>query len=156
MERTLVVLKPDAVGRRLVGRIIQRFEDKGLALLGLKMLQVSADLAERMYEVHKGKDFYQGLVRFVTSGPVVAMVLSGNQALSVVRGMMGATFGPDAAPGTIRGDFGLSRRHNLIHGSDSSESAAREIPLFFAEDELVQHAGLSSAWVYDVTGPAPL
>ncbi|HAU36248.1 MAG TPA: nucleoside-diphosphate kinase, partial [Phycisphaerales bacterium] len=119
MERTLVVLKPDAVQRRLVGRIVDRFETKGLRIVALKMLHVSEALARRMYAVHEGKEFHPPLVEFITASPVVAMVLEGVGVVQVVRRMMGATFGPDAAPGTIRGDFGVSNSFNLIHGSDS-------------------------------------
>ncbi len=138
MERTLVLLKPDAVQRWLVGQIISRFENKGLAIAGLKVMRVPAALARRMYAEHKGKAFYGGLVEFISSGPIVALVLEGLEAITVVRKMMGPTFGPDAPPGTIRGDFGLSRRMNLVHGSDSLAAARREIPLFFAKHELVQ------------------
>jgi nucleoside-diphosphate kinase len=138
MERTLVFVKPDGVQRRLVGRIIGRFEEKGLAIRGLKMMRVTRELAERHYAEHKGKPFYDGLVRFVTSGPIVALCLEGFKAVSVCRALMGKTFGYDAVPGTIRGDFGISNQYNLIHGSDSPESAARELELYFRADELHQ------------------
>jgi nucleoside-diphosphate kinase len=152
MERTLVVLKPDAVQRQLVGRIVSRLEAKGLKLVGLKMLSVSTELAERMYEGHKGKDFYAPLMEFITASPVVAMVLEGVNTIAVTRSLMGPTFGPDAPGGTIRGDFGMSMRYNLVHGSDSPESAAREIPLFFADDELVTYELRDEAWIYARSG----
>ena len=137
MERTLVLIKPDAVQRRLVGRIVARFEAKGLRLVALKMLQVSEQLARRHYAAHEGKHFYEPLIRFITGGPTVALVLEGKGAIAVVRAMMGKTFGPDADPGTIRGDFGLSNRFNLVHGSDAPDTAAAEIALYFAAGELL-------------------
>lgn len=137
MERTLVLIKPDAVQRRLVGWILARFEAKGLQLAALKMLQVSEELARRHYAPHEGKHFYEPLIRFITGGPTVALVLEGKGAIAVVRKMMGATFGPEADPGTIRGDFGLSNRFNLVHGSDAADTAAAEIALYFADDELL-------------------
>ena len=148
MERTLVVLKGDAVQRQLVGQILHRFERKGLKIVGLKLLAVSMDLAKRMYKVHEGKEFHPALLEFITAAPVVAMVLEGNNAISVTRGMMGPTFGPAAPGGTIRGDFALSQRYNLIHGSDSPESAAAEIPLFFQPGELVDYRLLAEQWIY--------
>ncbi|MCD4824177.1 MAG: nucleoside-diphosphate kinase [Phycisphaerae bacterium] len=148
MQRTLVVLKPDAVQRQLVGRIIQRFETKGLKLVGLRMVQVTPAQAGEMYLPHKDKDFYQPLVKFITASPVVVMVLEGVGAIGVARDMMGPTFGPDAPPGTIRGDFGMSRRYNLIHGSDSPEAAAREISLFFEEKDLLEYDLVIEQWEY--------
>jgi nucleoside-diphosphate kinase len=148
MERTLVVLKPDAVGRGLVGEIITRLEKRGLKISAMRMLRVSDDLARRMYRVHQGKDFYEPLVRFITASPVVAMVIEGFGAIEVVRGMMGPTFGPDAPGGTIRGDFGLSKRYNLIHGSDSPASARLEIPLFFRDDDILDYSLPAQQWVY--------
>lgn len=147
MERTLALLKPDAVQRQLVGQIVARIERKGLKIVGMRLLRVSPALAGEMYAVHKGKDFYEPLVEFVTASPLVAMVLEGNDAIAVWRKMMGPTFGPDAPAGTVRGDFGMSKRYNLVHGSDSAESAAREIPLFFAEGELVAYE-LAQPWLY--------
>jgi len=152
MEQTLVVLKPDAVQRQLVGRILSRFEEKGLKIIGLKMVAVTPALAEQMYRVHQGKDFYEPLKEFITASPVVAMVLRGVNAITVTRAMMGPTFGPDAPAGTIRGDFGMSRRYNLIHGSDSSESAEREIPLFFRPEELTDYPLRDEAWIYARSG----
>ncbi|MFN3346666.1 MAG: nucleoside-diphosphate kinase [Candidatus Bipolaricaulaceae bacterium] len=147
MERTLILLKPDAVQRRLVGRIISRIEDKGLKIVGLKMVRVSRELAERHYAEHREKPFYSELVGFITSAPVVAMVVEGPRAVEVVRKMMGKTNPLEAEPGTIRGDFGLSVTMNLIHGSDSPASAAREIALFFREDELVRYSTADSSWL---------
>lgn len=148
MQQTLILLKPDAVQRRLVGRILGRFEDKGIKLAGLKMLQVTKANAQRLYDVHKGKDFYAELVNFIISGPVVAAVLEGNDVIAVVRRMIGPTFGPDGPGGTIRGDFGLSRRFNVIHGSDSPKAAAREISIFFPKRELVRYSDALTPWIY--------
>ncbi|NLW85897.1 MAG: nucleoside-diphosphate kinase [Planctomycetes bacterium] len=148
MERTLVLCKPDAVQRRIVGRIIDRFEQKGLKIVGLKLVKFSQQLAGEMYLMHKGKDFYGPLVEFVTSGPLVAMVLEGNSAIAVARKILGATFGPDADPGTIRGDFGMSKRYNVVHGSDSPESARREIGLLFDNSELIDYQIAGDEWVY--------
>lgn len=147
VERTLVFVKPDGVQRRLVGEIIGRFERKGLRIVGCKMMRVSRELAERHYAEHKGKKFYEGLVGFVTSGPIVALCLEGFQAVRCCRDMMGKTFGYDAAPGTIRGDFGTSNQYNLIHGSDSAASAAREIELYFAPEELHSYEMPDQRWM---------
>ncbi len=147
MERTLVLLKPDAVQRRLVGRIISRFEDKGLKIVGLKMIRISRELAEKHYAEHREKPFYQELVSFITSAPVVAMVVEGPKAVEVVRRMMGKTNPLEAEPGTIRGDYGLSVTMNLIHGSDSLASAAREIALFFHEDEILNYQTSDTPWL---------
>ena len=127
MQRTLILLKPDCIQRRLVGTIIQRFEQKGLRLTAMKLVQASRDLAERHYAVHKGKPFYESLLQFLTAGPTLAMVWEGREAVGVARVLMGATDGTKASPATIRGDFALSVQNNLIHGSDSSENAATEI-----------------------------
>jgi nucleoside-diphosphate kinase len=139
MQRTLVVIKPDAVQRGLAGRVLSRLEDKGLKIVAMKMLAVDEPLARRMYAEHEGKDFYDALVSFIQSSPVIAAVLAGPEAVAVVRKMLGATFGPEAQPGTIRGDFGLSRRYNLVHGSDSPASAQREIGLFFEPAEMLEY-----------------
>jgi nucleoside-diphosphate kinase len=147
MQRTLVLLKPDCVQRRLVGKVLRRFEQKGLRLVGLKLLQVGRDLAEKHYAVHKGKAFYDSLVKFVTSGPTVAVVLEGPEAVTVVRTLMGGTDGTKAAPGTIRGDFALSVQNNLVHGSDSPENAAAEVALWFRPDELVNYQPADQAWI---------
>ncbi len=148
MEQTLIILKPDAVQRRLMGRIIQRFEEKGLCVVGMKLMQISRELAERHYAPHKGKPFYPGLIDYITSGPVVVMVLAGNRAIDITRTMMGKTFGYEAAPGTIRGDFGASRSFNLLHGSDAPDTAKTEIALYFRETELLDYAPSDQAWVY--------
>ncbi|HUT61618.1 MAG TPA: nucleoside-diphosphate kinase [Phycisphaerae bacterium] len=148
MERTLVMVKPDAVHRGLIGRIIIRFEAKGLKIVAMRMLRMDEALARRMYGVHEGKDFYEPLVRFVTAGPVVAMVLEGHSAVGICRSLMGPTAGAQAPAGTIRGDFAMSTRYNLVHGSDTRESAEREIPLFFAPDEIVDYDLCGAKWVY--------
>jgi nucleoside-diphosphate kinase len=127
MERTLIILKPDAVQRGLTGEIITRFEKKGLQLVGAKLMKIPQQLAETHYEPHKGKPFYPGLVKFMTSSPVIVLALAGKDAITIARKMMGATFGSKAEPGTIRGDFGVSNSFNLIHGSDSPEAATREL-----------------------------
>ena len=133
MERTLILLKPDAVQRGLVGEVLGRFEKKGLKIAGMKLMQITPELAAKHYEQHKERPFYQGLVNFMTSSPVVALALEGIGAIAVCRKIMGATFGSDAEAGTIRGDYGVSRSYNLVHGSDSPEAAARELELFFPE-----------------------
>lgn len=148
MERSFVMIKPDGVQRGLVGEIISRLEKKGLKLVAMKLLRISPELAERHYEAHKGKAFFPGLVSFITSGPVVAMVWEGKNAVSVIRTLMGTTDPQTAAPGTIRGDLALDIGNNVIHGSDSPESAAREINLFFSAAEIVDYQLDTSRWVY--------
>lgn len=155
METTLIILKPDAVQRGLIGRIVSRFEDKGLQVVGAKLMQISPELAAQHYKDHASKPFYTGLVRFMTSAPVLVLALRGMNAIAVARGMMGATFGSKAAAGTIRGDFGVSNSFNLIHGSDGPEAAARELELFFAKGEIVEHARAIESWVYDCSGGRP-
>lgn len=155
MQTTLIILKPDAVQRGLMGRIITRFEDKGLQITGCKLMTISPDLAARHYEAHKGKPFYDGLVAFMTSSPVLVLALRGKGAIAICRKMMGATFGSNAEPGTIRGDFGVSNSFNLIHGSDSPEAAAREFELFFAPGEVQDWSRAVETWVYDLSGDAP-
>src|SRR5579883_1057780 len=135
-QRTLIIIKPDGVQRGLVGPILERFERRGLQIVALRMMQIDRDLAERHYGVHRGKGFYEGLVSYITSGPVVVAVLEGPQAIGVVRNTMGATNAAEAAPGTVRGDFALEIGRNLVHGSDSPESAEREVGLFFQPAEL--------------------
>jgi nucleoside-diphosphate kinase len=147
MQRTLILLKPDAVQRRLVGEITARFERKGLRLAGLKVVQVPRELAEKHYAVHKGKPFYESLLSFLASGPTVAMVWEGREAVAVCRNLMGVTDGAKAPPGTIRGDFAISVQNNLVHGSDSPENAAAEIALWFKNEELVSFAATDAAWV---------
>jgi nucleoside-diphosphate kinase len=147
MQKTLIIFKPDCVQRRLVGAILQRFEAKGLRIAALKMLQVDRALGEKHYAEHKGKPFFEGLIGFITGGPVVVGVLEGPEAISVVRTMLGATNGAVAAPGTIRGDFSISKQNNLIHGSDSPESAEREIALWFRPEELAAYVIDGEDWV---------
>jgi len=147
MQRTLIICKPDCVQRRLVGAILERFEAKGLRIAALKMIQVDRALAERHYAEHRGKPFFEGLIGFITSTPVVVGVLEGNEAIAVVRTMLGATNGAAAAPGTIRGDFSISKQNNLVHGSDGPESAQREIALWFRPEELLDHTLAGSEWV---------
>jgi nucleoside-diphosphate kinase len=150
METTLVLVKPDGVQRGLVGEILRRFERKGLQIAGLRLLRLSRDLLERHYADHKSKPFFPGLVAFMSSGPVVAVAVRGIAAISVVRGLMGKTFGKDAAPGTIRGDLAISSSFNLVHGSDSPEAAARELALFFGSGDVLDYPVGNLDWVYDV------
>ena len=156
MTRTLVFIKPDGVSRRLTGDIISRFERRGFSIVGLKMVRLSEEFVRRHYAAHEGKDFYEPLVAYSVSGPVVAMVLEGKNAVAVVRQMMGETFGCDSPPGSIRGDMALSNRFNLIHGSDSPESAEEEIGRFFGPEELVEYPQEATRWIYDQTGPEPV
>src|SRR5215212_5083171 len=148
MERTLIILKPDAVQRNLTGEIVSRFERKGLQIVGMKMMRISPQLAETHYEAHKARPFYPGLVKFMTSSPVIVLALAGKDSIAIARGMMGATFGSKATPGTIRGDYGVSNSFNLIHGSDSPEAAAREVGLFFKPEELLNWQPTVQGWVY--------
>lgn len=150
LERSLILFKPDAVQRRLAGRILSRFEDKGLRIVGMKLMRISRDLAEKHYEAHKTKPFYPGLVRFMTSSPVVALCLEGKDVIQIVRRMVGKTFGPEAESGTIRGDFGASKSYNLIHASDAPDTAKREVELFFRAEELLEWTPTDFEWVYDV------
>lgn len=137
MERTFVMIKPDGVDRRLVGEILSRFERRGLRLVGLKMVTPDRELAAQHYAVHRGKPFYEDLVAFITSGPVVAVALEGSQAVTLVRRMMGALKPEEAAPGTIRGDLTTETQTNLVHGSDSAETAQEELALWFGADDLL-------------------
>lgn len=147
LEKSLILLKPDAVQRRLCGQIITRLENKGLKLIAMKMLQVTKELAAEHYAEHVEKPFYPLLEEFITSGPVVALVVEGPEAVSVVRGMMGKTNGRESAPGTIRGDFGLSRQVNLIHGSDGTDAAEREIAIYFKPEEVLSYQTSLDEWV---------
>lgn len=147
LQRTFVAVKPDGVQRGLVGEIISRFERKGLKLVGMKFMQVSRELAETHYGEHKGKGFFEPLVSFITSGPIVAMVLEGNNAISIARGVIGATNPSAAAPGTIRGDLALEIGRNMVHGSDGPESASREIGIFFKDSELVSWNRTYECWI---------
>ena len=142
-----MLLKPDGVQRGLIGRIVSRFEARGLRLVGMKLLRVPRSLAETYYAEHRGKAFFESLMAYVTSGPVVVMVLEGDGAVGIVRKMMGTTNAAEAEPGTIRGDFALTIGRNVIHGSDSETSAKREISLFFEADELVDYRRIDEAWL---------
>ena len=146
-ERTLVLVKPDGVQRLLAGRIIARYEERGLKIVGLKLVQVERDLAERHYAVHREKPFFGGLVDFITSGPLVALALEGPNAIAIVRAINGATRPHEAAPGTIRGDFALETAQNIVHASDSEETAAFELDLWFAQDELHEYVRDVDRWV---------
>jgi nucleoside-diphosphate kinase len=143
------MIKPDGVQRRLIGRIVGRIEDKGLRLAGLKLIQMSPKQAQELYSIHQGKPFYDTLVKFITASPAVVMVIEGHQAVAVVRKLLGATFGFNAEPGTIRGDYGGSKGFNLIHGSDAVDSAKREIPIFFQESELARYEHVDNVWVLE-------
>lgn len=147
MEQTLVLVKPDGVQRGLIGQIITRLERRGLKLIGMKFMQVSTELASTHYEAHVGKPFYEGLVTYITSSPIVAMVWEGKDAIQIVRTTMGATNAAVAAPGTIRGDFAVEIGRNLVHGSDGLESAAREVSLFFKPEELVNWKRETDLWI---------
>ena len=146
-ERTLVLVKPDCVQRGLIGDVISRFEDRGLHLVGLKLLRIDRELAERHYAEHVGKAFFEELVRFITSAPVVAMAWEGPGAVAMVRAMVGATNPADAAPGTVRGDRAVSIGANVVHGSDSVARAAEEVELFFSRDELVDWTSALADWL---------
>ena len=146
MERSLILLKPDCVQRRLMGRIISRFEDKGLNIVAMKMMNVTPDLAKQHYAEHVEKPFYPGLEAFITGAPVLAMVIQGLEAIRVVREMLGATSGLKAAAGTIRGDYSSSRQMNLVHASDGEEAAKREIELYFSADEICDYEPTLTPW----------
>lgn len=150
MERSLIILKPDTVQRGLAGQILNRFEAKGLKIIAMKMIRIGRDLAEQHYGEHKGKAFFEDVVGYITSGPVIVAVLAGPSAVPVIRQMLGATDGRKAPPGTIRGDFSISTRYNLVHGSDSPESADREVALFFKPEELLQYDRDVLKWVWQM------
>jgi nucleoside-diphosphate kinase len=147
MERTLLIIKPDAVQRGLIGPILTRLEHRGLRFAAMKLIQITPELAARHYAVHEGKPFYEPLIEFITSGPVVVAVIEGNDAINIMRKTMGATNPAQADPGTIRGDFGLEIGRNLVHGSDGPDTAAYEIPLFFAEDEIWSYERAVDRWI---------
>lgn len=149
MERTFVMLKPDAVQRGLVGEIISRFERRGLKIVAMKMVQVTEEFANKHYAAHVGKPFFAGLIKYITSGPVVAFVLEGTNAIEVARATMGATNPAKAAPGTIRADFSLEMGRNLVHGSDGPESAATEMGLWFNPQELIDYGRNVDDWVFE-------
>ena len=146
-ERTLVLIKPDGVQRQLVGRILARYEERGLKVVGLKLVQVDRRLAERHYDAHREKPFFGGLVEFITSGPLVALALDGPNAIAVVRAINGATRPHEAAPGTVRGDFALETAQNIVHASDGREAAATELALWFSDDELLDYDRDVDRWV---------
>lgn len=146
MERTLVLLKPDCVQRRLMGRVLARLEDKGLCVIAMKLMRVTPELAKVHYAEHVDKPFYPGLEEYITSGPLVAMVVEGLEAIRVVRDMLGATNGLNASPGTVRGDFSSSRQMNLTHGSDGPEAASREIALYFKDDDILAYEPTMRQW----------
>ena len=149
MERTLVIIKPDAVQRGLVGEIIVRFERRGLRLAAMKLMHIDEALAKRHYAVHEGKPFFEPLVAYITSSPVVVMVLEGSDAINIARRTMGATNPAEAAPGTIRADFGLEIGRNLVHGSDGPETAAAEVSLFFKPEELLSYDRSNDPWIFE-------
>ena len=149
MERTLVIVKPDGVQRGLIGETISRLERRGLKIVAMRMIWMDTDLAKRLYGVHEGKPFFEKLITYITSGPVVVMVVGGKAVIEVVRRTLGATAPAEAAPGTIRADFALEVGRNLVHGSDSPETAAFEIPLFFREDEILSYARDTDRWIYE-------
>jgi nucleoside-diphosphate kinase len=149
MERTLILIKPDGVQRGLIGPIITRFERRGLQLVGMKFMQMSRELAERHYGVHRDRPFFAGLVDYITSGPIVAMVWEGNDAIAAARATMGVTRPVQAAPGTIRGDFGMEIGRNLVHGSDSPENGELEVALFFEAAELVTWDRTVNGWIVE-------
>ena len=149
MEQTLIIVKPEGVQRGIIGNVLARFEQRGLKFAALKLLHITPELAEEHYGVHKGKGFYPGLVKHITSGPVVVGVVEGPKAISVVRTTMGATNAAEAIPGTIRGDYAIEIGFNIIHGSDSPENAAKEINLFFKPEELVSYSVVTEPWVHE-------
>jgi nucleoside-diphosphate kinase len=149
LERTLVIVKPDGVQRALIGEIVGRLERRGLKLVGLKLMQVTNELAQKHYAEHVGKPFFEGLVSYITSAPVVVAVFEGKNAIQVVRNTMGATNPVNSAPGTIRGDFAVEIGRNLIHGSDGPESAAREVSIFFQPEELIGYERATDKWIME-------
>ncbi len=149
MERTFVMIKPDGVQRGFIGEIISRIERKGLKIVGMKMLRISQELAQEHYAEHRGKPFFDSLISYITSGPVVAMVVEGKEAVKVMRTLVGKTNPIEASPGTIRGDYAMDVGRNVIHASDSIESANREISLFFNEEEIIEYKKFDEDWVYE-------
>ncbi|MBU4246528.1 MAG: nucleoside-diphosphate kinase [Nanoarchaeota archaeon] len=149
IEKTLILLKPDAVQRAIAGEIVSRFEKKGLKIVGMKLINVSKELAHTHYSEHKEKPFFPGLVDFITAGPTLSLVVEGDNAIAVIRRLVGATNPQNADPGTIRHDFGMVTGRNLIHASDSAASATREIALFFKKDEIIEYELVHEKWVYE-------
>lgn len=149
MERTFVMVKPDGVKRGLIGEVVRRIERKGLKIVAMKMIEIPKELAERHYAEHREKPFFNSLINYITSGPVVAMVVEGKEAVKVVRNLVGATNPVEASPGTIRGDFAMDIGRNVVHASDSRESAEREISLFFKDEEIVSYERADESWIYE-------
>ncbi len=149
MERTLIIIKPDAVQRALIGEIIRRFESRGLRIAGMKFMQISRELAQKHYAIHEGKPFFEGLLDYITSAPVVVMALEGHDAIAIARKTIGATKPVEADAGTIRGDFGMQVGRNLVHGSDSPENGQKEVALFFRNDELIDWARDTERWIFE-------
>lgn len=149
LEQTLIIVKPDAVQRGLIGKIVTRFERRGLRVSAMKLMHIDEALAQRHYAIHEGKPFYESLIEYITSSPVVVMVLEGKDAIEVVRRTMGATNPTEAAPGTIRADFALEIGRNLVHGSDGPETAAFEVSLFFDEPEIISYARDTDPWIFE-------
>lgn len=149
METTFLMVKPDAVQRGLIGNIITKMEEKGLRLVALKMIQIDEDTASEHYAEHEGKDFYEPLLEYITSGPVVAMALKGNSAISIVRTLVGKTDPKEASPGTIRGDHGIDIGRNIVHAADSKESAERELGIFFDDNEYLDYFRVEEDWIYE-------
>lgn len=149
MERTLVLVKPDGVQRGLIGCVITRLEQRGLRLVGMKFIRMGHELAAEHYSEHRGKGFYENLINYITSGPVVAMVWEGAEAIKIVRSTMGSTKPVEAAPGTIRGDFGLEVGRNIVHGSANLEDAVREVSLFFTDSELIEWTRSVDPWIFE-------
>jgi nucleoside-diphosphate kinase len=149
VERTLIIVKPDAVQRGLIGEIIARFERRGLRIIGMKFMQIDRALAARHYAIHQGKPFYEGLLDYITSAPVVVMALEGGDAIQIARNTIGATRPKEAAPGSIRGDFGLEVGRNLVHGSDSPENGEKEVALFFKPEELIAWQRDVDRWIFE-------
>jgi nucleoside-diphosphate kinase len=148
IEKTFVMLKPSTVARAMIGNVVTRIENKGLKIVAMKMTWISQERAEKLYSVHKGKPFYEELVKFITSGPVVAMVIEGDEAVKIIRKLIGATNAKEAEPGTIRGDFALSNQKNAVHASDSVENAKMETGIFFVADEILSYKRADESWVY--------
>lgn len=149
MERTLIIIKPDAVQRGLIGEIVTRFERRGLRIAAMKLIHIDESLARRHYAIHEGKPFYEPLIRYITSSPVVVMALEGKNAIEIARRTMGATNPAEADPGTIRADFGLEIGRNLVHGSDGPETAAFEVPLFFTQEEILSYRRDTDRWIFE-------
>lgn len=149
IQKSFVMMKPDAVSRRLMGKILSRFEEKGLQVIGLKLMQIDEELAKTHYGEHADKPFFEGLVEYITSSPSLAMVIKGEDAISTIRKMVGATNPLEADVGTIRGDFAMDTGRNIIHASDSPESAEREINLFFDEEEICDYSIVDNIWIYE-------